>query len=39
MAYLKVFYSGKVGRAGMDKNRQEVSSGFWGFHPFGSTEL
>jgi hypothetical protein len=39
MAYLKVFYSRKVGRAGMDKNRHEVSSGFWGLHPFGSTEL
>jgi hypothetical protein len=39
MAYLEVFYSGKVGRAGMDKNRQEVGSGFRGFHPFGNTEL
>jgi hypothetical protein len=39
MAYLKVFYSGKVGRAGMNKNRHAVGSGFWGLHPFGSTEL
>jgi hypothetical protein len=37
--YLKVFYSGKVCRAGMDKNRHEVGSGIWGLHPFGSAEL
>jgi hypothetical protein len=39
MSNLKVFYCGKVGRAGMDKNRHEAGSGFWGLHPFGSTEL
>lgn len=37
--YLKVFYSGEVGRAGMNKNRHEVGSGFWGLHPLGSAEL